>query len=151
MVRSCVTGRNHLRGRRGSKGSTFLAASIVVVGAMRVVAGVAAWLTVRSQLAGERIVIPGEGSRLHPRRVTGPVTAFAEANVIKRVALSATGGRTYGELPEGDPMAETAMNAALLRSSLFTSILAFGMAAAEVATGLALVALGTELRRLPRR
>ncbi|MBI5158053.1 MAG: hypothetical protein HZA58_08605 [Acidimicrobiia bacterium] len=83
--------------------------------------------------------------------MTGPVTAFAEANVIKRVALSATGGRTYGELPEGDPMAETAMNAALLRSSLFTSILAFGMAAAEVATGLALVALGTEMRRLPRR
>jgi len=136
---------------RASGASAFLTRSIVLIGTLRVAAGIAAWLVVRSQLAAERIVVPEAGTQLHGRRVAGPVTAFAEADVIKRVALSATGGRTYGELPEGDPMAETAMNASLLRSSLFTSVLAFGMAAAEVATGVALVAVGTVLRRLSAR
>jgi hypothetical protein len=115
------------------------------------VAGVAAWLAVRSQLSAERIVVPDGQGPLAGRRVAGPFGAFAEAEAIKRIALQATGGRTYGELPEGDPLAETAMDAALLRSSLFTSILAFGMAAGEVATGAALVAVGATLGRFPKR
>jgi hypothetical protein len=33
-------------------------------------------------------------------------------------------------MEEGDPLAETALHASLLRASLFTSVLAFGLAAA---------------------
>lgn len=125
--------------------------AILAVGAARMTAGVAAWITVRSQLSAERIVVPYGRSRLGGRRVIGPISAFAEAEAIKRIALEATGGRVYGELPDGDPVAETALDASLLRSSLFTSVLAFGMAAAEVATGFALVAVGAALARLSGR
>lgn len=149
MSRRIIDGRGSaLAGRSGPSDSVCLARAIMVMGTLRAVSGIASWLTVRSQLAAERIVVPDDGSRFGGRRVTGPITAFAEANAIKRIASSATGGRMYGELPEDDPMAETAMDASLLRASLFTSVLAFGMSAAEVATGVALVAVGGALERL---
>ena len=51
------------------------------------------------------------------------------AETIKLNALAATAGRTYGELGPEDPAAETARQASLIRSSLYTSVLAFGVAA----------------------
>jgi len=42
------------------------------------------------------------------------------------------------------------IQASLLRASLYTSILAFGLAAAQMALGGALVAVGAALRRLSR-
>ena len=93
-------------------------------GAVSCAAGIGAWLTVRSQLAAERIVVAGSAPWLAGCPVKGPFTAFAQAEAIRRTALTATGGRTYGELDATDPSAEMAMNASLLRSSLFTSVLA---------------------------
>jgi hypothetical protein len=113
--------------------------------------GTAAWLTVRSQLAAERIVVAGSAPWLAGRPVRGPLTAFAQAEAIRRTTLASTGGRTYGELAGDDPQAEMAMNASLLRSSLFTSVLAFGVAAAQVGIGAVLVATGGTLARVSRR
>ena len=144
-----IRGRNRGMGYWSTPWGSSPAADIIkVVGAARVIAGVTAWLVARSQLSAEHIVVPDGQGPLAGRKVAGPFGAYAEAQAIKRIALRATGGRAYGELPEGDPMAETAMDAALLRSSLFTSILAFGMAAGEVATGTALVAVGAALGRV---
>jgi hypothetical protein len=47
-------------------------------------------------------------------------------------------------------MAEMALNASLLRSSLFTSVLAFGVAGAQVGIGAVLVAVGAGLARTGR-
>lgn len=121
------------------------------IGVTRTVVGLGAWLAVRSQLAAERIVVPPGADRLGGRPVKGPFTAYEEADFIKRLALEATGGKTYGELEETDPAAATAMNASLLRSSLFTSVLAFGVAAAEMASGAVLIVAGIALRRIARR
>ena len=120
-------------------------------GVASVLAGAATWLTIRSQLVAEKIEIPASASLLPGRRVTGPITAFAQAGAIRRIALAATGGRVYGELDEDDPLAEMAMNASLLRASLFTSIVAFGIAAAEAALGAVMLAIGTALFRIGRR
>jgi hypothetical protein len=120
-------------------------------GVASALAGGAAWLTIRSQLVAEKIAIPDSAAVLPGRRVTGPVTAYAEADAIRRVALAATHGRTYGELDEDDPLAEMAVHASLLRASLFTSVLAFGIAGAEMALGAVLVAIGTALTRIARR
>ena len=120
-------------------------------GAVSCAAGIGAWLTVRSQLAAERIVVAGSAPWLAGCPVKGPFTAFAQAEAIRRTALTATGGRTYGELDATDPSAEMAMNASLLRSSLFTSVLAFGVAAAQVGLGAALAATGVAIGRAGRR
>jgi hypothetical protein len=120
-------------------------------GLVAVAAGTAAWLTVRSQLDRERIVVPDGADFLPGRRVRGPLTAFAQAEAIRNTTLRATGGRTYGELGSDEPIAEMAMNASLLRSSLFTSVLAFGMSATQIALGGTLVAIGTALSRFSRQ
>lgn len=114
-------------------------------------AGTAAWLTVRSQLERERIIVPESADLLPGRRVRGPLTAFAQAEAIRKTTLEATGGRTYGELGSDEPTAEMAMNASLLRSSLFTSVLAFGMSASQIALGGTLVAIGIALSRFSRQ
>lgn len=114
-------------------------------GAVSLAGGVASWLLVRSQIAEERIVVAGSARAFAGRQVKGPFSAYAQADAIRRTALAATGGRTYGQLDEDDPMAPMALNAALLRASLFTSILAFGLAAAQVALGGVLVVIGRAL------
>lgn len=125
-----------------------LARLSMAVGVTRAMAGLAAWLVARSQLAAEKIVVQGSARWFPGRRVRGPLTAYAEADFIQRSALSATGGRTYGQIEEGDPLAKVAMDASLLRSSLYTSVMAFAAAASEVATGGMLVAIGAALGRL---
>ena len=138
---------------RSGAGIELVGRLVAGVGIASALTGTAAWLTVRSQLAAERIQIPAAARWLPGQRVTGPVTAMAQADAIRRTAAAATGGRTYGELPEDDPLAELALNASLLRASLFTSVLAFGVAAAQMGIGAVLVVIGAALtsagRRLP--
>jgi hypothetical protein len=128
----------------------WLARVITGSGVAGVVSGVGAWLLVRSQITDERIAVTKSASHFAGRPVTGPLTAYQQAEAIKRVALDETGGRTYGELPKDDPAAETALHASLLRASLFTSMLAFGVAALQTALGVVVIAVGASLRQLTR-
>lgn len=136
---------------RDHDGVNVLARCVTGSGVAGVISGALAWAMIRAQLRDERIVVPGGDRMMAGRAVKGPVTAYAQAEAIKQIALGATGGKTYGELDEGDPMAETALHASLLRASLFTSVLAFGLAAAQMAMGGVLVAVGTAIGRLARR
>lgn len=124
---------------------------IAGAGIMRAGIGLLAWGAVRSQLAAERIAVPGSVPRLGGRRVTGPLTAFVEADTVKNAALKATGGRTYGEMDEDDPHARMALDASLIRSSLYSSVAAFGQAAGEIGNGLVMAGIGAALASLARR
>ncbi len=120
-------------------------------GLLRAAIGVLAWGAIRSQLAAERIAVPGSASRFGGRQVRGPMTAFAEAATVRGISLQATGGRTYGEMDEDDPHARMALDASLIRSSLYSSILAFGQATSEIGNGLAMAGIGLALASLARR
>jgi hypothetical protein len=54
-------------------------------------------------------------------------------------------------LDENDPAAHMAMEGSLLRSSLLTSVLAFGVAASEIALGAMFVGAGVAISILGRR
>jgi hypothetical protein len=71
--------------------------------------------------------------------VNGPFSAYAQAEVINEHALEATGGKTYAELDQDDPIRTTAMQASFLRASLFTSVVAYGVALMAVGLGLTLI------------
>src|SRR4051795_10616701 len=62
--------------------------------------------------------------------------------VIKTHALEAGNGQTYAELPQDDPARQTVMTASFLRASLFTSVVAFGVAALVVGLGVLFVLVG---------
>ena len=117
----------------------------IVLGVLMIVGGAATWFTVRAELDEQNIVTPDDAC-LPERKVTGPFTAYCEAEVIDKHAREATGGLTYAELEREDPRRETAMNASFLRASLYTSIVAFGVAAMAAAMGLLFILIGLGMR-----
>ena len=128
-----------------------LAVLVIVAGAVFAVAGLVTWFVVRDQLADENITVSEDADNFAGDPVDGPFTAYAEANTIERHALEASDGNTYAELEQDDPRRDTVMTASFLRASLFTSIVAFGVAAFAVGVGVVLIVLGVALLWIHRR
>jgi flagellar basal body-associated protein FliL len=128
------------------------AASIaaIVLGVLLVLGGGATWLMVSSTLAEQRIETP-EDACLPEREVRGPFTAYCQASIIDQHALESTDGMTYAELDREDPRRDMAMNASFLQASLFTSILAFGVAAMAAGMGVIFVLIGLGMRDVAQR
>ncbi len=115
---------------------------LMLVGLLMVVAGGTTWGLVSSQLAEEKITVSADAANFGGSAVTGPLQAYAQADIIKHHSLEATGGKTYAELDREDPLRATAMNGSFLRASLFTSVVAFGVAAFAIGVGLVLILIG---------
>jgi len=130
---------------KGSGSSKTLGTLVAVIGAIMIVAGGVTWFMVQAELSDARIVVAEDADMLAGDDVDGPFSAYAQAEIIDQHALEATGGKTYAELDREDPLRETAMSASFLRASLFTSVVAFGVAAMAVGVGLALILIGIAL------
>lgn len=117
----------------------------IVLGVLLILGGIATWVIVSSTLAEQNIVTPDDAC-LPGREVAGPFTAYCQADVIQKHTLEATGGLTYAELDRDDPLRETAMNSSFLQASLFTSVLAFGVAAMAFGMGVLFVLIGLGIR-----
>jgi hypothetical protein len=120
----------------------------IVAGVLLVVAGATTWVMVRSQLVAEDITVAEDAAMFAGERVDGPLDAYFQADIINRHALDMSEGKTYAELDREDPLRATVMNASFLRSSLFTSVIAFGVAAFAAGMGVLFVLLGAGLRSL---
>ena len=130
---------------RESGGTRPLAILVGLIGALMIIAGAVTWFMIQDQLSDARITVAEDADMLAGDEVNGPFSAYAQAQVINKHALEATGGKTYAELDRDDPLRQTAMSASFLRASLFTSVLAFGVAAMAVGVGLALVLIALAL------
>lgn len=120
-------------------------------------------------------VTPQNPGALAGKPVAGPFTAYAQADAINHHALDGAGGRTYAQLgddakvlkaklakdglskeeiaknPDVLALAATrdlTMNGSFLRASLFTSVVAFGVAALVIGLGVLFTMLGFALRAL---
>jgi hypothetical protein len=122
----------------------------MVVGVIFAVAGATTYVLVANELAAENITVSDDAAYFDGQSVTSPWTAYSEAETISKHALEVTDGKTYAELDRDDPLRETAMQASFLRASLFTSVVAFGVAALAAVLGIMLVLIGWSLRGLGR-
>lgn len=113
-----------------------------VLGALMIIGSVVTWILVSSTLSDQNITTPEDAVCLPNRTVAGPLTSYCQALTIDRNARDITGGLTYAELDREDPLRDTAVKAAFLQSSLFTSVLAFGVAAMAFAMGALFILLG---------
>jgi hypothetical protein len=120
----------------------------IIAGIVLILAGIGTWIVVSNQLSAEEITVSDDASFMAGRHVNGPLTAYAQAEVINKHALEASGGQTYAELDQDDPTRQTVMTASFLRASLFTSVVAFGVAALVVGLGILFLLLGLALRKL---
>ena len=127
----------------------WLAIVVIVAGAVLAVGGTITWFVIRHQLVNERIVTPKDAS-IPNKAVQGPLTAYSMANIINHHAMEITGGKTFAQLPQDDPRRVTVQTASFLRASLFTSVLAFGVAAMAGGLGILFVIIGWALFSLSR-
>jgi hypothetical protein len=130
---------------RQSRGARGFAIIVLIIGVVLIVAGGVTWYMVRDQLVAEKITVADDADFLAGDDVDGPFSAYAQADVINEHALEATNGKTYAELDRDDPARQTAMSASFLRASLYTSVVAFGVAAMAVGLGIALILIALAL------
>lgn len=119
-----------------------LSVLLMAAGLILLVGGVATWVTVQSQLADERITVSEDADWFAGEKINGPLTAYAEAEVIEKHALEGSGGKTYAELDRQDPARATVMNGSFLRASLFTSVVSFGVATLAMGLGVVIALIG---------
>ncbi len=133
----------------------------IAAGSLFLAAGAGAWLTVTKQLRDEKITVPGNAPVLAGKPVHGPATAYAQALVIKRNAEHSAGGRTFADISAAlrdveqgsDEEAELRSQslglstAAALRTSLMTSVLAYGVSALAAGLGAFFLVIGSQFRR----
>ncbi|MDO5285462.1 MAG: aromatic ring-opening dioxygenase LigA [Actinomycetia bacterium] len=138
----------------------------IVAGLLLVVSGGVFWGVITSQLAAEKVTVSADSSFLAGDDVNGPFSAYAQAETIRKHSLSASGGKTFAELGalatqaknEGHPeLADKyaqqrgiVQNGSLLRASLLTSVLGYGVCLLAITLGLVVGLLGLALTRLAR-
>jgi hypothetical protein len=134
----------------------------VAAGTLFAAAGAGAWFAVTKQLRDEKITVPGNAPIFAGKTVQDPVTAYVEALVIKGNAERGAGGRTFADISaamrgvergsdeERDLRNQSAAlsTAASLRTSLMTSVLAYGVSLLVAGLGAFFVLVGSQLRRV---
>ena len=128
-----------------------LAIILIVAGGVQILAGAGTYYVVQRELADEKIVVSDDADNFAGEPVEGPLTAYSEAMVIKKHALEIADGQTYAQLAQDDPRRETVMTSSFLRSSLFTSVVSFGVAALVVALGILFILVGVALLNVNKR
>ncbi len=148
-----------------SNGVRVIGLLTMIAGLVLILAGGVTWGAVSSQLASENITVPDDAAFAAGTKVNNPISAFAQADIINTHALKGSGGLTYAELgakaneleAQGASEEEVAevraqrasvMNGSFLRASLFTSVVAFGIAALVIGLGVLFILVGWALRRL---
>lgn len=120
----------------------------ILGGIALIVVGVVVWIMVSSQLRAENITIPDDAIAFQGQTVSGPFTAYVQADIIQTHALHSSDGKTYAELGKDDPVRAVMMNASFLRASLFTSVVSFGVAVFAMGVGVLSILFGWALHRL---
>ncbi|HJE51076.1 MAG TPA: aromatic ring-opening dioxygenase LigA [Tessaracoccus flavescens] len=144
----------------------------IIAGLIMIIAGAVTWGVVTSQLKAENITVPGDsefmGGAYAGKKVGGPLSAYAQADIINVHALNSSNGETYATLGklanEAKEAGDTAkaeeytkqrtsmMTASFLRSSLFSSVIAYGVAALVIGLGVLFGLIGWALTSInPQR
>lgn len=127
-----------------------IAIILMVAGGLLILGGGTTWLTVRDQLVAENITIPDDAMAFQGNLVDGPLDAYVQADIINKHALEGSGGQSYAEMDREDPARATLASASFLRASLFTSVIAFGVAAFAAGMGALFILVGWALQRLTK-
>jgi hypothetical protein len=123
----------------------------LLIGVVLIVGGVVTWVVVSTTLSDQRITVSDDAPCLAGDDVNGLLSAYCEAQIIETHALEATGGKYYAELDREDPLRQVAASAAYLQTSLFTSIVAFGVAGMAILIGLLFLLIGSGIRDVAER
>lgn len=118
----------------------------IFIGLLLIAGGTTTWIVVSRTLADQQITVSDDATCLAGDEVDGPFSAYCEAQIIDQHALEATDGLRYAELERDDPRRQVAQSAAFLQASLFTSVVAFGVAGMAILIGFLFILIGLGIR-----
>jgi hypothetical protein len=118
----------------------------IVAGIILALAGAVFWGVIATTLSGQEIVVSEDADCLAGWEVRDPLSAYCQTRVIDKHTKEITGGKTYAQLDREDPNRPVAADSAFLQASLFTSVVAFGVAAMALVVGITLALIGFALR-----
>lgn len=128
------------------------ASILTIVFGLAILAGaVGTWILTSTTLSNQRITVAADADCMAGRQVNGPLTAFCQARLIDKHTLALTDGQTYAELDREDPRRQVAMNSSFLQASLFTSVLAFGVAGLAALSGILFLMIGLGMKDVAER
>ena len=123
----------------------------IVIGVILIAAGVGTWVVVSNTLSDQNITVADDADCRAGAPVAGPLEAYCQAKVIEKHTLESTGGLTYSELDREDPLRQVAMNSSFLQASLFTSVVAFGVAGLAALSGVLFILIGLGMKDVSER
>ncbi|MGV1007974.1 MAG: aromatic ring-opening dioxygenase LigA [Dermatophilaceae bacterium] len=118
----------------------------MIVGVIFVVAGVLVYADVSKTLGEQQITVSSDAAAFAGQHVTQPWQAYSEAMTISEHASKIADGKAYAQLPQNDPDRQQLMTASFLQASLFTSVVAFGVAFMAAVIGAVFILVGVALR-----
>ncbi|TIC83544.1 aromatic ring-opening dioxygenase LigA [Nocardioides sp. GY 10113] len=137
-------------GTKGNNTVKIVAIILMALGAIFFVVGIGTYAMVSNTLADEQITVSDDADFLGGDDVDGPFSAYAQADIIAKHAEEIADGKTYAELAQDDERRPTVMNASFLRASLFTSVVAFGVAALVAGLGVLFALVGWAMLSLSK-
>ena len=102
-------------------------------------------VVVSNTLSDQKITVADDANCAAGDDVNGPFSAYCQADIIDQHTLDITGGLTCRARP-GGPAPGNRDGLAFLQASLFTSVVAFGVAAMAFVVGIVLTLIGFALR-----
>ena len=80
------------------KSAKFAGLASFIAGVLMIVSGAFAWGLTSTQLASENITVANDAPAFGGSKVAGPLTAFYQAEAVKKHTMAASEGLTYAEL-----------------------------------------------------
>jgi len=115
--------------------------SFIAGGVFMISQGLAARRELKQALEAEQIITSNEAS-VPGVLVSDAATAQAQAEVIRRHTLRETEGRTFAQLPRGDPLRDQYLRAVTLRTALGMAVMGFRVSELVVGMGAFMAAVG---------
>jgi hypothetical protein len=137
------------RVRQPSKLLTWVAVLAFLVGGFSVIGGLGGAVYTYQQAAAENVTTPGDAA-IAETPVRGPLTMWAQADIITQHQLDTTDGQRFSEMDREDPVRASWFNATALTTALSLGIISYAFSAFAIAMGAMTILFGLVIHRLRR-
>ena len=132
-----------------SKLFTVVAILAFVVGGVSALGGLGGIVYTYQQAAVENITTPGDAA-IAEAPVRGPLTMWAQSDIITEHQLDRTDGQRYAEMDREDPDRMSWIDATALTTVLGLGIISYAFSAFAIAVGIVLIGMGLVVLKLRR-
>ena len=132
-----------------SKLLTIVAILAFVVGGFSVIGGLGGAVYTYQQAAAENVTTTGDAA-IADTPVRGPLTMWAQADIITEHQLDTTDGQRFAEMDREDPVRASWFDATTLTTALSLGIISYAFSAFAIAMGAMMILIGLVIHRLRR-